>query len=313
MTTVDKPTLRIVFMGTPDFAVASLQTVHEAGYPIVAVITAPDKPSGRGMQMHMSAVKRYAVAHALPIFQPERLKDPAFLAEVASLNPDLGVVVAFRMLPEVLWSMPRLGTFNLHASLLPCYRGAAPINWALINGETETGVTTFFLKHAIDTGDVVLQEKEPIAPDDTYGSLYARLMEKGAQLVLKTVRMVQNGTLATKPQEATGEWPLAPKLTRETGQLKWTEMTTEQIHGLVRGLSPVPGAYTYYLGKQYKLLKGYPASGQLKALSPGEWYNVDKRMLFIGTRNGWFEVKEIQPEGKKAMRTDEFLRGFKLS
>jgi methionyl-tRNA formyltransferase len=300
-------------MGTPDFAVPSLQAIHEAGFSIVAVITAPDKPAGRGMQMQMSPVKRYALSHSLPVLQPEKLKDPSFVSHLQSLKPDLGIVVAFRMLPEVIWKMPILGTFNLHASLLPRFRGAAPINWALILGEKETGVTTFFLQHAIDTGDLLLQEKESILPEDTFGTLYNRLMHKGAGLVLQTALLAQNGSLTTRPQEVTDNLPIAPKLSRETGLLKWPDMNSQQVHGLVRGLSPVPGAYTYYRDKLFKILFGKPADQLDKPTEPGEWFILNRKQLFIGAKDRWYEVLEIQPEGKKAMTTEEFLRGFKQS
>ncbi|MFN3316928.1 MAG: methionyl-tRNA formyltransferase, partial [Raineya sp.] len=233
--------MRIIFMGTPEFAVPSLQVLVENGYNIVGVVTAPDKPAGRGKQMQVSEVKQYALSQNLPILQPEKLKSPDFLAELQALKADLQVVVAFRMLPEVVWAMPPIGTFNLHASLLPKYRGAAPINWAIINGETETGVTTFFLQHEIDTGNIIFQEKEPISPTDTAGSLYQRLMHKGAKLVLKTVQTIEKGDVQTFPQ--VGEITHAPKIFRETCQIDWNKTSTE-IYNFVRGLAPYPAAWT---------------------------------------------------------------------
>jgi methionyl-tRNA formyltransferase len=246
--------MRIVFFGTPDFAVASLEALIQANFEVVAVVTAPDKPAGRGQQIQTSAVKQYAVANGLPVLQPIKLKDPSFVEELKQYKPDLQVIVAFRMLPEVVWNLPPMGTFNLHGSLLPNYRGAAPIHWAVINGETETGVTTFFLQHEIDTGDLLFQETEPIQPHDTTGDVYERLMQRGAKLVVKTALAIQAGTTNPVPQdEQMATWP-APKLTRATGEVHWSKSGTE-ICNLVRGMYPFPGAHTTFQGKNCKLIQ----------------------------------------------------------
>ena len=237
---------RIVFMGTPDFAVASLKALVEKGYNIVAVVTAPDKPAGRGMQLKASAVKEYALSKQLQILQPDKLKNPDFLESLMALQIDLQIVVAFRMLPEVVWNMPPMGTVNVHASLLPQYRGAAPINWAIINGETETGVTTFRLKHEIDTGNILLQERVAIEEDDNIGTVYEKLMQAGAALLLKTIDGLVNNTIEEKPQpESAAELKHAPKIFKEDCQIYWKKKDVESIHNLIRGLSPFPAAFTF--------------------------------------------------------------------
>ncbi|MGE5105983.1 MAG: methionyl-tRNA formyltransferase, partial [Sphingobacteriales bacterium] len=253
--------IRIVFMGTPEFAVASLDALVKAGCIIVGVITAPDKPAGRGMKLNESPVKKYAVEHGLKVLQPEKLKNPDFLAELKSLNADLQIVVAFRMLPEVVWNMPPMGSVNLHGSLLPQYRGAAPINWAVINGEKETGVTTFKLKHEIDTGDILLQESFPIGEDDTAGEVHDTMKEIGAKLLVKTVAGLAAGTLKEKPQNKfqnpnskIQDLHHAPKIFTETCKIDFTK-STEEVHNLVRGLSPFPGAFTSLEGKMLKIYR----------------------------------------------------------
>lgn len=301
--------LRIVFMGTPEFAVPSLEVLVEAGYDIVGVITAPDKVRGRGLQLAPSEVKVAAQKHNLRILQPTNLKAPEFLDELRSLNANLQVVVAFRMLPEAVWSMPELGTFNLHASLLPQYRGAAPINWAIINGEKETGVTTFFLKHEIDTGSILFQEKEPIAPEDDAGALYARLMIKGAQLVLKTVQSIESGNYKALPQNEAGELKHAPKLFRETSEVDWNKRSGDIVN-FVRGLSPYPAAWTTLAGRVYKLFRTSVVNK--KPATPGTIDTDNKTYLHVRAGDGWVSIDELQPEGKKRMKTGDFLRGYKF-
>jgi len=287
--------LRIVFMGTPEFAVPTLNILVENHYDIAAVITAPDKPGGRGMQLLPSDVKVAAEKHGLKVMQPPSLKAPEFIEELRSLKANLQIVVAFRMLPEVVWSMPSIGTFNLHASLLPQYRGAAPINWAIINGEKETGVTTFFLKHEIDTGNILFQEKEPIFPEDDAGTLYDRLMNKGAGLVLKTVRAIESGDYKGVSQTESGELKHAPKIFRETCMIDWNKNSNEIVN-FVRGLSPYPAAWTKINDKTYKIFKVSTGDGPIK----------------FQTSDGHVSIEELQPEGKKRMKTADFIRGHKL-
>jgi len=304
--------LRIIFMGTPDFAVPSLELLIANGFNVVAVITAPDKPQGRGQKMTYSPVKTAALKNNIPVLQPTNLKSAAFIEELKSYQANLQVVVAFRMLPEVVWSMPAYGTFNLHASLLPQYRGAAPINWAIIHGEKETGVTTFFLQHEIDTGNIILQEKENILPSDTAGTLYERLMHKGAQLVLQTVKAIENGEVETKPQQLSAEIKTAPKIFKETCQLNWNN-TSEEIINFVRGLNPYPAAWTILHQKQYKVFKIQHATVSEKPdLKPGAIETDNKNYLYIKTADGWISIDEIQAEGKKRMRIQEFFRGNKI-
>jgi methionyl-tRNA formyltransferase len=301
---------RIVFMGTPEFAVPCLEALVAAGKSVVGVVTAVDKPQGRGQKAGISAVKACAQKHGLRVLQPPNLKAPEFIDELKSLEADLQIVVAFRMLPEVVWAMPRLGTFNLHASLLPRYRGAAPINWAIINGETETGVTTFFLQHDIDTGNIIFQEKEPIGELDTVGTLYERLMHRGAALVVKTVNAIENGTVIATPQIFTGTEPHAPKIFKETAQIKWDQPAV-RIRDFVRGLNPYPAAWTVWNGKQYKIFE-VKASDDSSSASIGKLESDSKTFLNIRCQSGWVSILELQPEGKKRMRIDEFFRGNKL-
>ncbi|MEQ9425760.1 MAG: methionyl-tRNA formyltransferase [Cyclobacteriaceae bacterium] len=301
--------LRVVFMGTPEFAVPSLQIMVENQVSVVGVITAPDKPQGRGKKLGQSAVKEYALSADLKILQPEKLKNEDFLNELKSLQADLQVVVAFRMLPEVVWNMPPLGTFNLHASLLPQYRGAAPINWAIINGEKETGVTTFFLKHQIDTGDIIFQEKEPINYTDNVGDLYRRLMDKGAHLVLKTVKAIASDGYEERPQQASSELRPAPKIFRDTCEINWNR-TGNEIYNFVRGLSPYPAAWTRLDGK---VLKVYKATvEEYDHAEAGAVRSDNKTYLKFGCADGWVHLLEIQLEGKKRMNVEDFLKGYKL-
>ncbi len=305
--------LRIIFMGTPDFAVPSLEILVEHKYKVVAVITAPDKPQGRGQKITFSPVKESALKHGIPVLQPTNLKSPAFLEELKSYQANLQIVVAFRMLPESVWSLPSLGTFNLHGSLLPQYRGAAPINWAIINGEKETGVTTFFLKHEIDTGSIIFQETEPILEEDTVGSLYERLMYKGAKLVLKTVKAIEAGSYPSLPQNENTVIRHAPKIFKETCEIKW-DQSTEQIYNFVRGLSPYPAAWAMLNDKFFKILKCRKldsADGVTQSI-PGSIRTDNKQCLHIKTADGWIGIEEFQPEGKKKMLVQEFFRGNKI-
>jgi methionyl-tRNA formyltransferase len=304
-------TLRIIFMGTPEFAVPSLEILLQHKYHVVAVVTAPDKPRGRGMKLSPSPVKVCALNHQIPVLQPANLKAPGFLEELKSYNANLQVVVAFRMLPEAVWAMPALGTFNLHASLLPQYRGAAPINWAIINGEKETGVTTFFLKHEIDTGSILFQEKEPIREEDDAGSLYERLKHKGAALVLKTVQAIESGSYVAIPQPETGAIKHAPKIFKETCQINWQQPATHLIN-FVRGLSPHPAAWTVLNGKVYKIFQCSRAHANSDHLPPGDFITDNKTYLYIKSADGLVSIEEFQPEGKKRMRVEEFFRGNKL-
>lgn len=310
MSTEAFPNLRIVFMGTPDFAVASLAALYEGGCHIAGVITAPDKPAGRGMQLQQSAVKKYAVEKGLHILQPEKLKNPGFLQQLKNLNADLFVVVAFRMLPEVVWNMPPLGTINLHGSLLPQYRGAAPINWAVINGETETGVTTFKLKHEIDTGNILLQEAFPIAPNETAGEVHDKMMHTGAALLLKTVKGLADGSITEQPQNNSGEIKHAPKIFTETCEINWNKPVNE-IYNLIRGLSPYPAAFTILLNG--KTLKIYRAEKELNGIAgrPGEHRTDGKHYLKFAAADGFIHALEVQLEGKKKMGVEEFLRGWR--
>ena len=303
--------LRILFMGTPEFAVPSLEILLRNSMNVVAVITAPDKPQGRGQKVVFSPVKDCALQHNIPVLQPSNLKSPSFLEELKSFQADLQVVVAFRMLPEMVWSMPPLGTFNLHASLLPQYRGAAPINWAIMNGEKETGVTTFFLAHDIDTGSIIFQEKEPINSDDNAGSLYERLMVKGASLVLKTVQAIQSGKYAAMAQPQGGEIRHAPKIFKETAGIDWNR-TTEEVRNFVRGLSPYPGAWTVLGDKSFKIFLTSKADHPLAGKKPGERITDNKTYLCVKTLDGWISIDEWQPEGKKRMTISDFFRGNKL-
>jgi methionyl-tRNA formyltransferase len=306
---------RIIFMGTPDFAVASLDAILRAGYNIVAVITAPDKPAGRGMQLNQSAVKQYSLTHNLRLLQPEKLKAPPFLEELRSLSADLQIVVAFRMLPEIVWNMPPMGTVNLHGSLLPQYRGAAPINWAIINGETETGVTTFKLQHDIDTGNILLQEKMPIGAGETAGELHDRMKVIGAELLVRTIDGLIAGTLGETPQidvlrkPATPGLKHAPKIFSETARIDWTQSTTS-IYNLIRGLSPFPAAYTYLDGKLLKIFRA-TRDPSLPSLSPGQTDTDNRTYLRFAATDGYIRATDLQLEGKRRMTVEEFLRGYK--
>ncbi len=305
--------LRIIFMGTPEFAVPSLEILVENKFNVVAVITAPDKPQGRGLKMIPSPVKECALKYNLPVLQPTNLKSPEFIEELKSYQGNLQVVVAFRMLPEVVWSMPALGTFNLHASLLPQYRGAAPINWAIINGEKETGATTFFLKHEIDTGSIIFQEKEPILDTDNVGVLYDRLMNKGAQLVLKTVRAIETGDYPSIVQQSNVEIKHAPKIFKETCEINFNQ-SSEFVRNFVRGLSPYPGAWSNLNGKVFKILKCQVLLSTVDSRQSivGDVRSDDKTYLYVRASDGWISIEELQPEGKKKMNIQEFLRGNKI-
>jgi methionyl-tRNA formyltransferase len=314
--------LRIVFMGTPDFAVASLEALVKAKCNIVGVITAPDKPAGRGMKLNESPVKKYATRKGLRILQPEKLKNPDFLNELRSLNADIQIVVAFRMLPESVWNMPPLGTINLHGSLLPQYRGAAPINWAVINGEKETGVTTFKLKHEIDTGNILLQESFPIDENETAGDVHDKMKEIGARVLVETVKGIADGSLEERPQTTdhgqqssvvsgqSSDLRYAPKLSTQTGNIDWRK-SIDEIHNLVRGLSPIPGAYTELRDKTLKIFRSekepsYPTS------KPGKWESDGKTWLKFAAKDGYILLKDVQLEGKKRMPIEDFLRGYRF-
>lgn len=299
--------LRVIFMGTPEFAVPSLEILLENKINVVAVITAPDKPQGRGQKITFSPVKEAALKHNVPVLQPTNLKSSEFQNELRQYNADLQVVVAFRMLPEAVWAMPVIGTFNLHASLLPQYRGAAPINWAIINGEKETGVTTFFLQHDIDTGAIIFQEREPINESDTAGSLYDRLMLKGARLVLKTVRAIADKNYTSTPQQSTST-KHAPKIFKETCEINWNN-TSDNIVNFVRGLNPYPSAWATINKKVYKIHKVSKVDG---TTLNAEYSTDSKKYLYFKTINGAISVDELQPEGKKRMSIEEFFRGNKI-
>jgi len=305
--------IRIVFMGTPEFAVASLNALVNAGCNIIAVITAPDKPAGRGMELQQSAVKKYAVEKGLPVLQPEKLKNPEFLAQLKSLNADLQIVVAFRMLPEVVWNMPPMGTINVHGSLLPKYRGAAPINWAIINGEKETGVTTFKLKHEIDTGDILLQEKIVIRDDETAGELHDEMKVVGAKLLVTTVDGLATNTIKETPQQLPTSnlqpLPHASKIFTATCEIDWNK-TVEEVYNLIRGLSPYPAAFTFLDGKKLKIFSAEKENSTPK--TPGVFETDKKTFLKFTCADGYISVKEIQLEGKKKMTIEDFLRGYRF-
>src|SRR5215203_6199080 len=324
---MDYKDIRIVFMGTPEFAVSSLHALVNAGYQIVGVITAPDKPAGRGMKLQESAVKKYATEKGLKILQPEKLKNAEFLKGLESLNAHLQIVVAFRMLPEVVWNMPTMGTVNVHASLLPQYRGAAPINWAIINGEKETGVTTFKLKHEIDTGDILLQQRIPIDENETAGELHDKMKEVGAELLVRTVKGLADGSLEEKPQSAVAygtdqknsstfnaqhsSLKHAPKIFTETCKIDWNK-TVDEIHNLIRGLSPFPCAFSYLDSKTLKIYRSEKRYSRI-AVQPGNIETDKKTYLRFACRDGFIDVKELQLEGKKKMTTEDFLRGYRSS
>ncbi len=303
--------MRIIFMGTPDFAVKSLDILIQNNFDIVAVITAPDRPAGRGLKVHQSAIKKYALDKGLNILQPTNLKHQDFITALKELNADLQIVVAFRMLPEVVWSMPPLGTFNLHASLLPQYRGAAPINWAVINGEKETGVTTFFLKHEIDTGNIIGQKQVKIEDNETAGNLHDKLMDIGAELVLQTVKKIDNNTVTTLPQNEDQELKHAPKIFREDCKIDWNKQT-DHVYNLIRGLSPYPVAWTKLDNKVFKIFSCIKENGKHNQ-TPGDINSDNKTFLKFVTTDGFINVKEVQLEGKRKMKIQEFLSGFKVT
>lgn len=305
--------LKVVFFGTPDFAVASLDALVQNGFDVLAVVTAPDKPAGRGMQLQASAVKQYALDHQLPILQPEKLKDPQFIATLQDLAADVHIVVAFRMLPEVVWNMPKQGTINVHGSLLPQYRGAAPINWAIMNGETETGVTTFRLKHQIDTGNILLQSKTPIFKEDNFSTVYQRLMLLGAELLVTTLRQLEAGTLQEVPQDTIDETTLkhAPKLFKENLQLDFNKSAAALVN-FIRGLAPFPTAYTFLEQKQLKVFQSH-AVNELPAVAIGTMQTDAKSYIRFACKDAWLYIDELQLEGKKRMETVAFLRGFRFS
>lgn len=308
----DKKDLKIVFMGTPEFAAVQLDALLEAGYTVSVVVTAPDKPAGRGKKMTPSTVKTFAQGKGLRILQPEKLRDEVFLKELKDIDADLFVVVAFRMLPREVWSMPSLGTFNLHASLLPDYRGAAPINWAIIRGETKTGLTTFLLDEDIDTGHILLQREADILPEDDFGSLYYKLAESGRTLTVDTVELLRTGHAQPKPQKPAGEPKPAPKIFKPDTLVRWTR-TAQEMANYVRGLSPVPGAYTLLWTKEEAMpLKIYKAS--VTDISTGGYYGqirIDGKRLLAGCSDFFVELLEVQPEGKKRMSAVDFLNGFR--
>ena len=332
-----KKDLRIVFMGTPEFAVASLDALVKAGFNIVVVVTAPDKPAGRGMKLTESAVKKYALEHGLKILQPVKLKDPSFVDELKALKADIQVVVAFRMLPEVVWNMPPMGTINVHGSLLPQYRGAAPINWAVINGEKETGVTTFKLQHEIDTGNILLQQSVAIGEDETAGEVHDRMKETGAELLLQTIDGLLNGTIEEKTQQhssrpngsagraltahrsplITGHLPLttpplrhAPKIFTETCRIDWNK-PVEEIYNLIRGLSPFPAAFTLLNGKTLKIFRA-KKNTTAPLIPPGQHESDGNFFLRYAGKDGYIEIQELQLEGRKRMPVEAFLRGYKF-
>lgn len=302
--------LKIVFFGTPDFAVASLAALLEAKLNVVAVVTAPDKPAGRGLQLHCTPVKLFAEQHQLPVLQPVKLKDPDFVAQLKALQADIHIVVAFRMLPEVVWNMPPMGTLNVHGSLLPQYRGAAPINWAIIHGASQTGVTTFRLKHEIDTGDILLKSVVPILPEDNAGSVHDKLMHVGAALLVETLKGLVAGTVQEIPQDSIKETLVhAPKLFKEHMQIDWN-MDANAVHCLIRGLSPYPSAFTYLEGKVLKVFAAHIVS-EKPMQSPGIWETDHKSYLRFATKDAWLYLDELQLEGKKKMLVQDFLRGFR--
>ena len=307
-----KSDLRIVYLGTPEFAAASLQALGEGGYNVVAVVTMPDKPAGRGHQVQYSDVKKYALSVGLPVLQPEKLKDEAFLEELRSYHADLQIVVAFRMLPEVVWSMPRLGTFNLHASLLPQYRGAAPINWAVMNGDKETGATTFLLKHEIDTGNIILQERMPIGEDENVGSVHDRLMAMGTNLVTRTVDLIiesENKGVAvpTTPQPEIGELRPAPKIFKEDCEIKFAEKTAAEVKNFVRGLSPYPAAWANLTinGQAFENVKVFKVE-----ISRYRDIEISKNEIIVPCKEGAVRILELQAPGKKRMEAKAFLNGL---
>ena len=313
---MDSKNIRIVFMGTPEFAVGSLRALVEGGYNVVGVVTMPDKPAGRGHKIQFSDVKQYALEHNLPLLQPEKLKDETFLQQLREWNADLQIVVAFRMLPEVVWSMPKLGTFNLHGSLLPQYRGAAPINWAIINGDTVTGVTTFMLDKDIDTGNIILQESTPIAPEDNIGTVYDRLMQIGSKLVTRTVDIIASGDVHPLPQNNDISLRPAPKIFKDTCRLSFGK-PVEQVHNLVRGLSPYPAAWFEFEDSkgETKTMKVYETFIDRSEISVpvGTVVTDGKKTLKIACADGYLCLKSVQLSGKRRMDVQELLCGAKMN
>ncbi len=314
-----KEDLRIVYMGTPDFAVESLRCLVEGGYNVVGVITMPDKPAGRGHKLQFSPVKQYALEHSLPLLQPEKLKDEAFVEALREWKADLQIVVAFRMLPEVVWNMPRLGTFNLHASLLPQYRGAAPINWAVINGDTETGITTFFLRHEIDTGEVIQQVRIPIADTDDVGIVHDKLMMLGGKLVTETVDAILNDAVKSIPQEemaVVGELRPAPKIFKDTCRIDWNQ-PVKRIYDFIRGLSPYPAAWSELVQPDGEtvVMKIFETEKIIQShqLTPGTLLTDGKTYIHVAAADGIIGIRALQLPGKKRLKTDELLRGFRLT
>jgi methionyl-tRNA formyltransferase len=312
--------LRIIYMGTPEFAVAPLSSLYDKGYNIVAVVTAPDKASGRGKKIQQSAIKEFAVEKNLRLFQPEKLRNESFIQELKSLNPDLQIVVAFRMLPELVWSIPRMGTFNLHASLLPDYRGAAPINWVIINGEKETGLTTFMIDRNIDTGKILMQRRVPISENEDAGTLHNKLMVEGAGLVIETVNSIAGGSLTPIPQDqlVNKRAPLrsAPKISKNDCRINWNKEGRDVIN-FIRGMSPYPGAFSYLDSNNGEniLFKFFDASftPEAQQLNPGTVETDHKKEVRVAVKDGWIEIIKIQQAGKKAMPTEIFLRGFSFT
>lgn len=300
-------------MGTPDFAVATLQRLVENNFEVVAVVTAPDKPVGRGLRMSESPVKKYAVSQNIPVLQPEKLKNKKFLEELAAYQADLQIVVAFRMLPEAVWAMPPKGTINLHGSLLPQYRGAAPINWAVINGEKTTGVTTFFIEKEIDTGKIIFTDTLIIGENDSAGDLHDKMMWIGADLVVKTVKAIESGNHPGQPQHFEGELKAAPKIFKETTEINWSE-DAASLHNFVRGLSPYPAAWTTLKDKQLKIFEARPLPFLPSGLEQvtERLYTDHKKTLVAATANGFLDLLSLQLEGKKRMTAEEFLRGYRF-
>ena len=314
-----KEDLRIVYMGTPDFAVETLRQLVEGGYNVVGVITMPDKPAGRGHKVQYSPIKQYGLEQNLPLLQPEKLKDEAFVEALRAWKADLQIVVAFRMLPEVVWNMPRLGTFNLHASLLPQYRGAAPINWAVINGDTETGITTFFLKHEIDTGEVIQQVRVPIADTDNVEIVHDKLMMLGGKLVVETVDDILNGTVKSIPQEemaVVGELRPAPKIFKETCRIDWNQ-PVKKVYDFIRGLSPYPAAWTELINSEGEavVMKVFESEkvNETHDLTPGTIVTDGKEYIKVAVLDGFVSILSLQLPSKKRLKTDELLRGFHLT
>ena len=302
--------MKIVFFGTADFAVDSLVALHAAGHQVVGVVTAADKPAGRGQQLRASAVKEAAIELGLPIFQPEKLKNEEFLEAMRALGADLFVVVAFRMMPEVLWAMPPLGTINLHGSLLPDYRGAAPIHWAVMNGEVETGVTTFFLKHEIDTGDLILQAREPIGTSDTTGDVYARLQKLGAALLVRTLATIEAGDAPSQPQSQAMAKHHAPKLTPENTGIDWNQ-PAETVRNFIRGLAPFPAAHAKLWGKHCKIYKASLVADYEGIGDAGLLATEGGKLLLVRCADAWLSIEDLQIEGKKRMPIRDLMNGWK--